>query len=139
MFKKNTNNLFEIPQEDKVIMHIDMNSYFATCEQQANPAWRGRPLGVVSYLHPKGTIIAASREAKEIGIGTGTKVWEAKQLCPDIVLVRDDPTKYRVITERIQAIFNSYTPDVENYSIDESFLKFPISNSKNKFPREAHN
>ncbi len=122
-----------MPQSEKIIMHVDMNSYFATCEQQANPAWRGRPLGVCSYLHPKGTIIAASREAKTIGIGTGTKVWEAKQICPDIVLVRDDPTKYRVITERIQAIFNSYTPDVENYSIDESFLKFQTrKNSKCK-------
>ncbi len=125
---KNTNDLFEMPKDDKVIVHIDMNSYFATCEQQANPAWRGRPLGVVSYLHPKGTIIAASCEAKVLGIGTGTKVWEAKEKCPNIVLVRDDPTKYRVITERIQAIFNSYTPDVENYSIDESFLCFEGKN-----------
>lgn len=128
---KNNNDLFMMPQSDKIIMHVDMNSYFASCEQQANPAWRGRPLGVCSYLHPKGTIIAASKEAKVMGIKTGTKVWEAKQMFPKIVLVRDDPTKYRVITERIQAIFNSYTDKVENYSIDESFLKFITS--KNNF------
>jgi DNA polymerase-4 len=118
------NDLFEMPQEERIIMHVDMNSYFASCEQQANPAWRGRPLGVCSYIHPKGTIIAASKEAKQLGIKTGTKVWEARQMCPDIVLVRDDPTKYRIITERIQAVFNSYTNIVENYSIDESFLCF---------------
>jgi len=122
-----TNDLFDIPQKECIIMHVDMNSYFASCEQQANPAWRGRPLGVCSYLHPKGTIIAASREAKKLGIGTGTKVWEARQLCPSIILVSDEPAKYRAITERIQAIFNSYTPEVENYSIDESFLKFDMS------------
>lgn len=133
--KQTTNDLFDMPQKECIIMHVDMNSYFATCEQQANPAWRGRPLGVCSYLHPKGTIIAASREAKRLGIGTGTKVGEARLICPNIVLVSDEPAKYRAITERIQTIFNSYTPDVENYSIDESFLRFDANN----FPADKKN
>lgn len=111
-------------------MHVDMNSYFASCEQQANPAWRGKPLGVCSYLHPRGTIIAASIEAKKIGIKTGTKVWEARVKNPAVILVRDEPAKYRVITDRIRKIFNSYTNEVDNYSIDESFLKFQILDSK---------
>ncbi|MBU0647946.1 DNA polymerase IV [Patescibacteria group bacterium] len=130
--KLGKNDLFNFPQSRKLIMHIDMNSYFATCEQQANPAWRGRPLGVCSYLHPKGTIIAASKEAKEIGIGLGTKVWEAKLKYPGIVLVRDDPTKYRVITERINNIFADYTDEIDKYSIDESFLKFKLKNKNCK-------
>ena len=117
-------DLFSFPERKKMVMHIDMNSYFAACEQQANPAWRGRPVGVCSYLHPKGTIIAASKEAKMIGIGTGTKVWEAKLKFPGIVLVRDDPAKYRVVTRRINKVFNSYTDRIDRYSIDESFLLF---------------
>lgn len=117
-----TNDLFNVMTEKEIVMHIDMNSYFATCEQQANPAWRGRPLGVCSYLHPKGTIIAASVEAKKIGIKTGTKVWEALQIDPKVVLVRDEPSKYRHVTRKIQNIFQSYTDKIENYSIDESFL-----------------
>lgn len=122
------NDLFRLRTEGELIMHIDMNSYFAACEQQANPAWRGRPVGVCSYLHPKGTIIAASVEAKRIGIKTGTKVWEALQIDPKTILVRDEPTKYRYVTRKIQNIFQSCTDKIENYSIDESFLKFPISN-----------
>ena len=133
---KTNNDLFDLPQKECIIMHIDMNSYFATCEQQANPAWQGKPLGVCSYLHPKGTIIAASREAKKLGIGTGTKVGEAQQICPGIVLVSDEPAKYRAITERIQVIFNSYTPDVENYSIDESFLRFDVERSPLSLPQK---
>ncbi len=121
---KTKNDLFVIPSKKQTIMHLDMNSYFASCEQQANPSWRGKPVGVCSYLHPMGTIIAASIEAKALGISTGTKLWEAKLKEPKIILVRDEPTKYRVITERIRKIITDYTDQVENYSIDESFLCF---------------
>ncbi|MFA4930721.1 MAG: DNA polymerase IV [Patescibacteria group bacterium] len=126
--KSRPNDLFKFPSSRFLMMHIDMNSYFAACEQQANPAWRGRPLGVCSYIHPKGTILAASKEAKQIGIKTGTKIWEAKLKYPQIILVRDDPAKYRVITERINKIFSDYSDKVEKYSIDESFLKFSFAN-----------
>jgi len=68
----------------RIIMHIDFNSYFASCEQQDNPTWRGIPLGVCEHLG--GIIIAPSIEAKQWGIQTGTPVWEARNLYPKIVL-----------------------------------------------------
>ena len=97
-----------------------MNSYFATVEQQANPHLRGRPIGVCEHLG--GIIIAPSIEAKKLGIKTATPVWEARKICPDIVLLKVDPPKVRSVTERFLKIFSEYTDIVERYSIDEAFL-----------------
>jgi len=106
----------------RIVMHIDMNSYFASVEQQANPHLRGKPLGVCAYLSKNGCIIAASKEAKALGIGTGAIVHEARQRAPGIRLVECDPLKYRHVTQGIFSIFRDYTPTVEPYSIDEAFL-----------------
>jgi len=105
-----------------VILHIDMNSYFASVEQQANPFFRGKPLGVCAYLSDNGCIIASSMEAKKIGITTGTRVREAKKIYPKILLVENEPSKYRSVTERIFSILADYTNAIEPYSIDEAFL-----------------
>lgn len=107
---------------DKIIMHIDMNSYFASVEQQANPFLRGRPVGVCSYLSPGGCIIASSMEAKAKGIKTGCRVNEAKELDPNVILVENEPAKYRSTTEKIFYILNSCSGTVEPYSIDEAFV-----------------
>lgn len=106
----------------QVILHIDMNSYFASVEQQANPLLRGKPVGVCAYLSPNGCIIASSREAKKRGVTTGMRVPEAKQICPEIVLIENDPVKYRSTTERIFSILADYSHHVEPYSIDEAFV-----------------
>jgi len=103
-------------------MHLDMNSYFASVEQQANPFLRNRPVGVCAYLSDNGTIIASSVEAKVLGVKTGCKVQEAKRLIPDIFLVENEPAKYRCVTERIFKILREYTDAMEPYSIDEAFL-----------------
>ncbi|MFA5031236.1 MAG: DNA polymerase IV, partial [Patescibacteria group bacterium] len=88
----------------RIILHLDMNSYFASVEQQANPFYRGRPLGVCATLTNHGCIIASSREAKKVGIKTGCRVDEALRLYPDVILVEVDPPKYRTVTERIFSI-----------------------------------
>lgn len=103
-----------------IIAHIDMNSYFATCEQQDNPAWRGKPVGVCEHLG--GIIIAASIEAKRWGIKTGTPVWEARKLYPKILLTKTNPDRYRFYTSRFLKVFADYTDRIEEYSIDEAFL-----------------
>ncbi len=107
-------------QPQKVIAHIDMNSYFATVEQQDNPAWRGEPVGVCEHLG--GIIIAASVEAKRWGIKTGTPVWEARKLYPKIHLTKTHPERYRMYTSRFLKVFEDYTDRIEKYSIDEAFL-----------------
>lgn len=107
---------------NKVILHIDMNSYFAAVEQQANPFLRGKSVGVCAYLSPGGCVIASSMEAKAKGIKTGCRVKDALKLDPKAVLVENEPAKYRSVTESIFSIFKEYTDKVEPYSIDEAFL-----------------
>ncbi len=99
-----------------------MNSYFASVEQQANPFLRGRPVGVCAYLNNYSCIIASSIEAKLRGVKTGLRVPEARRICSEIVLVQNDPKKYRSTTKKIFSIFAEYTHQIEPYSIDEAFL-----------------
>jgi DNA polymerase-4 len=106
----------------KIILHFDMNSYFASVEQQANPFLRGKPVGVCSTMSKRGCIIASSKEAKAHGIKTGCRVYEALRLYPKVVLVEVDPPKYRSTTKKIFSICLEYTEDIEAYSIDEAFL-----------------
>lgn len=105
----------------KTIMHADMNSYFATAEQQANPYLRGKPVGIIKAAG-RGCVIAASVEAKKFGVKTGTTVWEARRLCPQITLVPSDMDKYFSLTEGLMRIVTDYSPAVEVFSIDEMFL-----------------
>jgi DNA polymerase-4 len=111
------NNIFLAPQNRRILF-LDMNAFFAQCEQQANPALRGRPVGVAPYTGETGCIIAASYEAKRQGIKTGTLVWKARQLVPDIIIVEPDTAKYRAIHHAITAILDSYGP-FRALSIDE--------------------
>ncbi len=103
-----------------IILHLDMNSYFASVLQQDNPEYRGKVLGVCEHLG--GIIIAASIEAKKWGIKTGTPVWEAKKLYPKIILTHTTAERFRFYTRRLIKLVSDYTDDVEVYSIDEVFL-----------------
>jgi DNA polymerase IV len=106
----------------RVIMHADMNSYFASVEQQANPFLRGKPIAICSRISPDACIIACSMEAKKLGVKTGFGLREARELAPGILALEVDPAKVRSTTDRIFAIFADYTSSVEAYSIDEAFL-----------------
>ncbi len=103
-----------------IVMHLDMNSYFASVEQQDNLAWRGKPVGVCEHLG--GILIAASVEAKKWGIKTGTPVWEAKKLYPKIIITPTRPDRYRWYNRRMVKLVSDYSSAVEVYSIDEVFV-----------------
>ncbi len=105
-----------------IILHIDMNSYFASVEQQANPHLRGKPVAVCANLTQSGCIVASSKEAQAKGIKTGCRVLDAKFLDPHVVLVAYDSDKYRTTTRKIFALLTQYTDRIEPYSIDEAFL-----------------
>ncbi len=102
-----------------IIFHLDMNSYFATVEQQDHPEWRSKVLGVCEHLG--GIIIAASIEAKHWGIKTGTPVWEARRIYPKIILTNTSPDRYRLYIKRTIKIVSDYTNFVEQASIDELY------------------
>lgn len=104
-----------------IILHIDFDSFFASVEQQFNPAFRNRPLGVTA-TNGRNCIIASSREAKALGIKTGARVHEARLLCPDLLLAPAHFTSYWEISKKFIAICTRFSPDVEVFSIDELFL-----------------
>lgn len=120
-----------------MILHIDFNSYFATVEQQANPRLRGKPVGVTGGDRMKRTVLgAASIEAKKFGVKTGMQIWQAKKLCPQIILVRGDCDKYLETTKRFLNILKDYSPNLEVFSIDECFLQWTMDNGQLKIAKE---
>src|SRR5476651_2073599 len=99
-----------INPEPAEIMHIDLNSAFAMTEQQANPLLRGLPVGVTNRLNDYSICIAASQEAKKLGIGLGTRNGDAKRIAPNFVMRESDAAKYQYANKRMREIFESYSP-----------------------------
>jgi DNA polymerase IV len=104
------------------IMHVDLNSCFATIEQQANPLLRGKPIVVAAYDTPNGCVVAPSIEAKQHGIKTGMTVRDARLLYPKVIVRTPDPPKYRAVHLKFRKIFQDYSPDVTPKSIDEAVI-----------------
>ncbi len=106
----------------RMIMHVDMDSYFASVEQQCRPTLRGKPIGVTGRPTERSIVVAASREAKQYSVWTGMPVWEALKACPDLVLVSGNPERYLSVTKRFIEILKAYTALLEVYSVDEVFM-----------------
>ena len=105
-------------------MYVDMNSYFASCEQQRHPHLRNKPVGVLTYDSPNASVIAASIEAKRMGVKTGMRLYDCKLVCPDIIPVTTHPAWYRQIHVEIMGILRTYCDDVIAKSIDEALMNF---------------
>lgn len=112
----------QINHNEPTVMHIDLNSCFATVEQQANPLLRGKPIAVAAYDSPGGCVLAPSYEAKAYGVKTGMRVRDAKLLCKDLIVMMPDPPKYRDVHLKLKKLFYEYTSDVTPKSIDEAVL-----------------
>lgn len=108
-------------ERKRVIMHVDMNAFFASVEQQCNPALRGKSVAVVGSKE-RTVITTASYEARAFGVKTGMTKYEGKRLCPDLIFVQGNNRKYTDTSARIIGILKKFTPIVEVYSIDEAFL-----------------
>ena len=100
-------------------LHIDLNSFFASVEQQLHPEYRGRPVAVVPTQADTTCCIAASYEAKALGIKTGTQVGEAKRICPEIVLIEGNHSDYAKYSQRIAEAVERCCPVAHTPSIDE--------------------
>lgn len=105
------------------LLHLDLNSCFASIEQQADPFLRGKPMAVAAYNSPKGCIVAPSREAKKLGVKTGMRVMDGKMLCPELIIKEPDPNKYRAVFLDLKKLLSDYTFDLTPKSIDEFILE----------------
>jgi len=104
------------------ILFIDMNSFFASCEQQVNYWLRGRPVGVCVYTGKFGCVIAPSNEAKKRGVKTGMRLNEAMAICPDLVPLETNPARYRNYHKKIMAVLHKYSNEIIPKSIDEAIV-----------------
>lgn len=114
------------------VLFIDMNSFFASCEQQTNYWLRGRPIAVCVYTGKYGCVIAPSIEAKKKGIKLGMRLNDAIKICPDLVPLETNPEKYRTFHARIMSILKRYSDDVLPKSIDEAVVD--LTSYKNIHP-----
>src|SRR5664279_1877918 len=114
----------EFNTERPLIMHIDLNSCFATVEQQARPMLRGKPIAIINRRTEHTSIVTASYEAKALGVTVGMRLRDAKKLIPDLVALESDPAKYRFVYHKMMAIMKSYSAHVTMKSIDEGVIDF---------------
>ncbi len=105
----------------RIILHIDFDSFFASVEQQDNPLYRNRPLGVTA-TNGRTCIIAASREAKALGIKSPSRTYDAQRRCPQIIFVPAHFTRYWEISKKFINICKDFSPFVEVFSLDEVFM-----------------
>jgi len=103
----------------RAIMHLDADAFFASCEQAVRPALKGRP---VITGKERGIVAAASYEAKALGVSRAMRLFEAKKVCPDLVCLPSDYETYSLFSLRMFEIVRRFSPDVEEYSIDEAFV-----------------
>ena len=110
---------FSFNPKSPTLLHLDLNSCFATIEQQANPRLRGKPIAVAAYDSPAGCIVAPSIEAKKYGVTVGMRVRDGKMLCPHLIVLTPDPAKYRNVHLQFRKLLENYTDKAIPRSIDE--------------------
>ena len=114
----------EYNHETPIVMHVDLNSAFASIEQQARPMLRGRPVAIVNRRTEHTSIVTASYEAKALGVKVGMLFAEAARLAPGLIGIESEPEKYRFVYKKLSKILNSYSPNVVMKSIDEGVIDF---------------
>ena len=118
---------------ERIVLHSDLNNFYASVERILNPKLCGKPIAVCGNEEERhGIVLAKSEEAKRFGIKTGDTVWQAKRKCPDIVIVRPHFSEYMKYSRKVKEIYARYTDLVENYGIDECWLD--VTHSTGIFP-----
>ncbi len=108
---------------ERIILHSDLNNFFASVEAVKNPLLRGKCFAVAGDPEKRhGIILAKSQEAKQFGVRTGETIWEARQKCKDLILVKPDMPAYHHYSKLVHEIYRQYTDKIEPFGIDEAWL-----------------
>ena len=113
---------------DRVILHSDMNNFYASVECMLNPALDGKPVAVVGDPGQRhGIVLAKNQRAKQCGVKTGNPLWLARRLCPEIVFVPPHMELYAEYAHAAREIYYAYTSQVEPFGLDECWLDITSS------------
>ncbi len=111
------------PKKGRVIFHLDMNSFYASVEMAYNPKLKGKPLAIAGNPEQrKGIIVTSSYEARAKGVKTTMQLWQAKKLCPELIVLRPNFERYRTASKEMFKILAEITPFVQPVSIDEGYM-----------------
>jgi DNA polymerase-4/DNA polymerase V len=122
---------FNIHSWPRAILHVDGDAFFTSCEEVIHPELKGK---VLITGGERGIVACASYPAKKLGIKRGVSLIEAKKICPDLIVLPSDYETYSLFSKRMFSIVRRFTPQVEEYSIDEAFadltgLRRPLHSS----------
>jgi len=111
----------EMTEKQKVILHADLDAFYASVEQRDRPELQGQPVAV-GGTGPRGVVSAASYEARRFGVHSAMPSFEARRLCPELIFLRGNMALYQHESRKVFQIFRSFSPKVEGLSLDEAFL-----------------
>lgn len=117
---------------ERIILHSDLNAFYASVEQMLHPELKGRPVAVCGSVEERhGIVLTKSQQAKEAGVKTGMAIWQAKERCPKLIVVQPHYDQYLKYSEAAHEIYSRYTDKIEPFGIDEVWLD--ISDGKRAF------
>ena len=107
---------------NQIIIHVDMDAFYASVEMRDNPALRGKPLIIGSLPHERGVVATCSYAARKFGVHSAMNIKEAYRLCPDGVYMHPNFEKYRAVSAQLHDIWNTYATASEYIALDEAYL-----------------
>ena len=116
------------------ILHVDMNAFYASVECQRRPELRKKPAAVCGDPEARhGVVLTANYVAKPKGVKTGMAIWQAKQVCPDLVVLPADMGEYIRISRMAREIYERYTDQIEPFGLDESWLDVTVDELRRRY------
>lgn len=108
----------------RTILHVDANSFYASCECLYRPSIREKPVAVCGDPEARhGIVLTKNQHAKKYGVQTGEAIWQAKQKCPSLVVVPPDYPLYLHMSRQMHEIFGKYSDKVESFGLDEAWVR----------------
>ena len=116
------------------ILHVDMNAFYASVECQRRPELRQKPIAVCGDPEARhGIVLTANYVAKPKGVKTGMAIWQAKQVCPDLVVLPADMGEYIRISHMAREIYERYTDQIEPFGLDESWIDVTVDELRRRY------